>query len=264
MFQGTDFDARTGKNGIFKIQGENKGWAESVDSEGGNADYMMFCDVDYHHEECSRDVKNWGKWVVKEAGLSGFRLDAVQHYSERFTNEWIDEINDACGNQFYVGEFWTGNVKDLTEWLDKMNHKMSLYDSPLLNNFASLSTQEAADLRKVFDGSLVQAKPVNAVTVVQNHDTQKGQTMATPIEGFFKPLAYALILLRKDGYPCLFYGDLYGTQGDEAEKPSCGNKLADMTLARRLYAYGEQDDYWDQANCIGEFALRGLLSSFVR
>lgn len=252
-FTGTDYDARTGKNAIFKIQGDNKGWAESVDDEQGNADFMMFADLDYHHEEVSRDVKNWGKWVVKEAGLSGFRLDAVQHYSERFTNEWIDETNEACGNQFYVGEFWTGNAQDLTKWLDKMNHKMSLYDSPLLNNFSSFSKQESADLRKVFDGSLVQAKPVNAVTVVQNHDTQKGQTMATAVEGFFKPLAYALILLRRDGYPCLFYGDLYGIKGDQAEPPSCGNKLADMTLARRLYAYGEQDDYWDQANCIGEF-----------
>ena len=88
-------------------------------------------------------------------------------------------------------------------------------------------------------------------TVVQNHDTQKGQTVATPVEGFFKPLAYSLILLRYDGYPCLFYGDLYGIKGEHEEPPSCGNKLADITLARKLYAYGEQDDYFNEANCIG-------------
>lgn len=84
-----------------------------------------------------------------------------------------------------------------------------------------------------------------------NHDTQPGQTVETPIEGFFKPLAYALILLRREGYPCVFYGDLYGTKGDKAEPPSCGGKLAHIMLARTLYAYGEQDDYWDQENCIG-------------
>lgn len=80
--------------------------------------------------------------------------------------------------------------------------------------------------------------------------------MATKVEGFFKPLAYALILLHDVGYPCLFYGDLYGMKGETPEPPSCGNKLADITLARKLYAYGEQDEYQDKANCIG-FVRRG-------
>ena len=95
------------------------------------------------------------------------------------------------------------------------------------------------------------ASPTQAVTVVMNHDTQPGQTVATPIEGFFKPLAYALILLRLDGYPAVFYGDLYGTKGEHAEPPTCGGKLADLVLARKLYAYGVQEDYFNEANCVG-------------
>jgi alpha-amylase len=89
-----------------------------------------------------------------------------------------------------------------------------------------------------------------------NHDTQPGQTMATKIEGFFKPLAYALILLRDAGYPCVFYGDLYGMKGETPEPPACGGKLADMILARKLFAYGQQDEYFDKPNCIG-FVRRG-------
>lgn len=84
-----------------------------------------------------------------------------------------------------------------------------------------------------------------------NHDTQPGQTVDTPIEAFFKPLAYCLILLRQEGYPCVFYGDLYGMQGRYPEPPSCGGKLPDLVLARKLYAYGQQDDYFDEPNCIG-------------
>jgi alpha-amylase len=87
-----------------------------------------------------------------------------------------------------------------------------------------------------------------------NHDTQPGQTVATPIEGFFKPLAYSLILLRQEGYPSVFYGDLYGMKGREgveSEPPSCGNKLADICLARKLYGYGVQEDFFDEPNCIG-------------
>lgn len=86
---------------------------------------------------------------------------------------------------------------------------------------------------------------------VQNHDTQPGQTVETPVEGFFKPLAYAFILLRVDGYPTVFYGDLYGTKGEHPEPASCGGKLGDLALARHLYSYGELNDYWDNPNVIG-------------
>lgn len=41
-FSGTDYDAGNNRNAIFKIQGEGKGWSESVDDEGGNADFLMF------------------------------------------------------------------------------------------------------------------------------------------------------------------------------------------------------------------------------
>lgn len=258
-FSGTDFNAANEKKAIYKLKGEGKDWSESVDDEQGNADFMMFADVDYSHPEVQEDVKHWGEWIIKEVGpaLKGFRLDAVQHFSERFTNEWVQHVRERCGEEvFMVGEFWVNEVETMTKWLDAMHRKFSLFDAPLLYNFSRLSTTEEADLRTVFDGTLVKAEPVNAVTVVMNHDTQPGQTMDTKIEGFFKPLAYALILLQDTGYPCLFYGDLYGIKGDNPEPPSCGNKLADITLARKLYAYGQQDEYLDNATYIG-FVRRG-------
>ena len=89
-----------------------------------------------------------------------------------------------------------------------------------------------------------------------NHDTQPGQRVETKVESFFKPLAYCLVLLRREGYPSVFYGDLYGTKGKYEEPPACGGKLADLILARKLYAHGDQDDYFDEANCIG-FVRRG-------
>lgn len=258
-FSGTDYDAGNDKTGIYRILGDNKHWSNSVGDESGNADFLMFADVDYSHPEVIGDVIHWGEWVVKEFKLRGFRFDACQHFSERFTNEFVSNLEKhfGKGKLFLVGEFWVGDVEQLLEYLDEMDHKFSLYDTPLLNNFSQLSTTENGDLRKVFDKSLVQAKPDSAVTVVMNHDTQPGQTVATPIEGFFKPLAYALILLRNQGYPCVFYGDLYGMKGDNPEPPSCGDKLAHLVLARKLFAYGEQDDYFDdEATCLG-FVRRG-------
>ncbi|KAF2665293.1 thermostable alpha-amylase [Microthyrium microscopicum] len=251
-FTGTDWNQANEKSAIYRILGDNKHWSETVDKEDGNADYMMFADVDYHVEDVVEETKKWGVWITKEVGLKGFRLDAVQHFSEVFTGQWVDNLRKECGDDmFVVGEYWVADTPRLTEWLGKMGHKFSVYDAPLLYNFSRLSTSEGADLRSVFDGSLVQVEPVNAVTVVMNHDTQPGQTVETKIEGYFKPLAYSLILLRDAGYPSIFYGDLYGTQGPHSEPPSCGEKLADLIAARHLYAYGEQNDYFEEANCIG-------------
>ena len=220
--------------------------------EQGNADFMMFSDIDYSHPDVCEDVKNWGEWVVKELNLSAFRFDAIQHFSERFmTEQFVQNLSEKFGQDklFLVGEYWVGEVDAMDKYLSNMKHKMSLFDAPLLNNFSSISKTEAADLRKVFDNTLVKARPQDAVTLVTNHDTQTGQTVETPVEGFFKPLAYALILLRQEGYPEVFYGDLYGTKFDPAEPPV--PHVADLVLARKLYAYGDQEDYFNEANCVG-------------
>jgi alpha-amylase len=257
-FSGTDYDAGNDKTGIFRIVGDNKYWSQSVDDESGNADFLMFADVDFAHPEVQKDVIAWGEWIVNQCKLSGFRFDAVQHFSEDFTNDFVRNLEEKFGKDklFCVGEFWVGNVDSLCVYLKDMNHKFSLFDAPLLYNFSRISTTENGDLRSVFDKTLVKAEPYNAVTLVMNHDTQPGQTVETPIEGFFKPLAYSLILLRQEGYPQLFYGDLYGMKGKHPEPVACGGKLPDLTLVRKLYAYGDQEDYFDEPNCIG-FVRRG-------
>ncbi|HFI5713752.1 TPA: alpha-amylase domain-containing protein, partial [Streptococcus pneumoniae] len=88
------------------------------------------------------------------------------------------------------------------------------------------------------------------VTFVDNHDTQRGQALESTVEEWFKPAAYALILLRQDGLPCVFYGDYYGISGQYAQQDF--KEILDRLLAiRKDLAYGEQNDYFDHANCIG-------------
>lgn len=259
-FGGTDYDAGNDKKGVFQIQGDGKHWSRTVGDAWGNADFLMFADIDYSHPEVIKDVINWGEWVVKELGLKGFRLDACQHYSERFTNEFVAELRKKTkphqDKLFLVGEFWTSKVDVMCEYLDQMHHEFSLYDSALVYKISKASQTEKSDLRKLFDDTLLAVRPESAVTCVMNHDTQPGQTIATPVEGFFKPLAYAMILLRSQGYPSVFYGDLYGIKGENPEPPACGGQLSDIILARKLYAYGDQEDYLDEPNCIG-FVRRG-------
>jgi alpha-amylase len=114
-------------------------------------------------------------------------------------------------------------------------------------------------MRTIFDDTLVQAMPLKAVTVVDNHDTQPLQALEAPVEHWFKPIAYALILLREGGYPCIFYPDLYGAHykdkgRDGNEHEIFLSKVEELEIlldARKNFAYGEQKDYFDHPNCIG-------------
>src|SRR5262245_15438410 len=88
-------------------------------------------------------------------------------------------------------------------------------------------------------------------TFIRIHDTQKGQAMDTPIDQSFMPHAYSLLLLREDGRPCVFFGDLYGITGPHPEAPTCWGKLPGIILARKLFAYGRQTDYFERNELIG-------------
>ena len=86
-----------------------------------------------------------------------------------------------------------------------------LFDLALHYHIADASKQgKAYDLQQLFIHTLVQQKPGLAVTLVSNHDTQPLQALESPGEAWFKPLAYAIILLRRDGYPCIFAADYFG------------------------------------------------------
>ncbi len=75
-----------------------------------------------------------------------------------------------------------------------------------------------------------------------------GQALESFIPDWFKPLAYGLILLRKDGYPCIFYGDYYGIP--ENNIPAKSEILTHLIKARKYFAYGTQTDYFDNQNII--------------
>ena len=103
-------------------------------------------------------------------------------------------------------------------------------------------------MARIFDNTLVKEMPQLAVTFVDNHDTEPGQALFSWIQDWFKPLAYSLILLRKDGLPCVFYGDFYGIPSQNI-KPM-GEKLEKIIKARKYFAYGEQIDYFDHHDIV--------------
>lgn len=249
-FSGLDYDAGRHEGGIFKIQGEGKEWCYAVDREKGNYDYLMFANIDYRHPDAVSEMLRWGCWAVQEFGLDGFRLDAVKHITRPFIRHFLDHVRARSARPLYaVGEFWKYRQEDLAAFLAEMDGRLELFDVPLHFSLHEASCQGAAyDLGSLMQGSLVQLSPTLSVTFVDNHDSQAGQALESPVQDWFKPAAYALILLQKEGYPCLFYGDYYGVGG----QPAMHRGVIDTLLrVRRLRAWGEQRDYFDHRNTVG-------------
>ena len=249
-FNGTDYNNINQKTAIYKMTGDGKNWDQGVDDENGNYDYLMFANIDYERGDVVEEMKRWGVWVANELNLDGFRLDAIKHINNNFIEEFLKEVRKARGEDFYaVGEYWKGDLESIEEYLDNVNYQADLFDVPLHFNFFTASKNGSAyDLREIFNNSLVVNKKLFSVTFVDNHDSQWGSSLESQIDSWFKPLAYALILLTADGYPCIFYGDYYGVGGKESPHRWVIEKLL---YARKNYAYGEQINYFDDPNLIG-------------
>jgi len=262
-FSGVDYDEKSGESEIFSIQNEyGDGWQDVLDTEHGNYDYLMFCDIDFRNPAVREELKRWGKWFYETVGMSGFRLDAIKHMPHWFYNEWLDYMRTEFNQEFFtVGEYWAPHdLESMIGYIEATEGRMSLFDAPLQANFHAASKEgKGYDLTRILNGSLVSALPDLAVTLVENHDTQPLQSLENPVEPWFRPLAYSLILLRADGYPCVFYTDLYGSEYTDAGEDGKDHKvtleklygLDVMLLVRKHLAYGTQRDYFDHTNCIG-------------
>ncbi len=249
-FTGVDCDKKSGRNAIFRILGDGKHWAEGVDSEKGNYDYLMFADIDHSHPEVKAELNRWGQWAAGEFDLDGMRLDAVKHINDDFIRQFLEAVRARCGKRFYaVGEYWKRDIHALIGYLDQVAYEVNLFDVCLHYNFYQASQQgRDYDLRNLLNDALARHRPQQAVTFVDNHDSQRGSALESQIKGWFKPLAYGLILLLREGYPCVFYGDYYRV----GDLDSPHRTIIDRCLAaRRRYAYGEQTLYFDHGNTIG-------------
>lgn len=258
-FDALSYNAITNNsNKLYRLK--DKGFETEVHSEYGNYDYLLANDLDSNNEAVREELKYWGRWFIDTTNVDGFRIDAIKHIRSDFFRDWLNHLRVHFGDRelFSMGEYWSGNINDLLGYISASAGTLSLFDVPLHYKFHQASLMGSNfDLQTIFDGTLVKERSDKAITFVENHDTQPCQSLESTVEPWFKPLAYALILLRRGGYPCIFYADYYG-----AEYPNCrGNIpvilyshrfLIDKFLfARQAYGFGDQHDYFDHPNTIG-------------
>ena len=246
-FDGIDYNNQTGENAIFKFI--DKKWGEEVDEEFGNFDYLMGADLDFSNPRVVKECTDWGKWYLALTKVDGFRLDAVKHIDANFYKNWIQTLRQESKKElFAVGEYWSADVNKLHRYITKTEGKISLFDVPLHYNLYNASNDPNYNMSQILEHTLVKENPCMAVTFVDNHDTQPGQALQSFIQGWFKSIAYSIILLRNDGYPSVFYGDYYGIPHSNIEPEK---NLESLMLIRKNRSYGLQHDYFDHNNYIG-------------
>ena len=262
-FSGVDVIEQPDETGVFKLvndYGEGQ-WNTEVDAELGNFDYLMGADVEFRNNAVYEELKFWGRWLSEQVAVGGFRLDAAKHIPAWFFRDWVGHMRETVDPElFVVAEYWHADMEALGAYLDLVDKQLMLFDVALHHSFHAASKQGAEfDMRTIFDGSLVAAMPDHAVTLVDNHDTQPLQSLEASVEPWFKPIAYALILLREQGMPCIFHPDLFGgsyrdtgNDGNEhdVDLPALGC-LPRLIEARKRFAHGAQTDQFDDASCIG-------------
>ena len=160
-------------------------------------------DLDFQSEEVRHEVTDWGKWYLDTTGVDGFRLDAVKHIAAWFFPEWLDAMKKHAGKDlFVVGEYWTperGRPPLVPRSAGR--RACSLFGGAPslrlpLREPGRRPLRHAASPRRLAHarfGATV------AVTFVDNHDSQPLQALESSVEPWFKPLAYAIILLRARG-----------------------------------------------------------------
>jgi len=249
---------------------QDKAFGTWVSLEKGNYEFLSDVDIDFGRYDVREELKYWGAWLVDTIGADGLRLDAVKHYTANYAREFTGHVRARSGKSlFTVGEYIDGGTEALHAYLTQVTARgdypqdMSLFDFPLRFKFRNCSwAQDQFDLRELNRGTLMAEQPAKAVTFVENHDYQFNRALDSHVREWIKPIAYAYILLRPGGYPCIFHGDYYGIDAalDGRGQPA-GKAYLDLLLqVRKQFALGAER-YYDDQNVAGWVRMGGVPGS---
>lgn len=249
-FAGIDWKQDAFRKRVSALEGMD---ASEAEKRFSGFDYILGCEIDFYNQEVYDELMEWAEWYEKNTEVDGFRFQEAEAVPGWFIKDFADAAANAgeeYKNIFTVGDFWHWNVNYINDYIASTDQTTSMFDVPLHFNFHDASMAEGDyDLSRLLDGSLMMSNPSKAVTFVDNHESQQGGILESYVRDWFKPLAYAVILLREQGYPCLFMGDYQGIPGVKMKsRKTIMNKLFKL---RKKYAYGVQHDYFDHPDVVG-------------
>ncbi len=264
--------------------------------QGLRSDIILGSDIDYEHADTRAEMIRWTKWLVKEVGVDGFRVDAIRHIHTPFIKEWAIKIKKFMrsigkgenNGLLMFGESWDGWTERLKSYLEGrpentdlnysagegprnycgIDNSMSLFDVPLHYVFRKIAKKNFSSpqvrMKDLPNHGLISERPDKAITFVDNHDTVPTQELASYIPVHTKIQAYTYILLNEFGTPTVYYRDLY--KGNFVSDYYNDNfyylngSIKNLLKIRKKYAYGK-GQYFSETSKPGILGYKRLGSS---
>ncbi len=181
--------------------------------------------------------RNWLIWYKKQVGFDGVRLDAVKHFPDFASEDFLYNLQSSAGwasggaTMYAVGE-WVGSGTQMDGWVANVNNRSGTFDFSLRNGLYQIVNQGGSFDIGTLPGYQQGTRVVNingtyvhrTVPFVNNHDTMRpttdsngnyngwntGSELAPHIDPFDPRLsaAYAAALAL-DGSPMLYFEDVF-------------------------------------------------------
>lgn len=147
-------------------------------------------------------VLSYQKWLKNTVGYDGWRYDYVKGF-----HPWVVRDLQRNVGGWGVGEFWDGNKALVNQWLASIEYTASAFDFPLFYAIKSMCSDNSGtggyDMRSLWGSGVLWDHPFNAVTFVENHDTDVHSPVVND-----KMMCYAVVLTH-EGKPTVFWRDWY-------------------------------------------------------
>lgn len=225
------------QNGIWNIFGGRLNWddravvADDPHFQGRGNKSSGDCfhaapNIDHSQDFVRKDIKEWLRWLRKDIGYDGWRLDFVRGFWGGYVKDYID----ASTPYFAVGEYWDS----LSYTYGEMDHNQDAHRQRIIDWInAAGGTAGAFDVttKGILHSALERCEywrlsdskgkppgvvgwwPSRAVTFIENHDT--GSTQGHwRFPGGKEIQGYAYILTHP-GTPSVFYDHIFARHKQE-------------------------------------------------
>lgn len=168
--------------------------------------------------DCGNKLIEAADWLTRALDLQGYRIDDVKGQSSDFVRRFLN--SKSMAGKFAVSEYFDGNVGKVQDWIFRqMGGRSSAFDFATRFTLAAMCDTRPFNMSVLDHVGLVGSDPLQAVTFVENHDTDRNEPILNN-----KALAYAYIL-TSEGYPCVFYKDYSEDPGCFGLKPEIDNLI---------------------------------------
>ncbi|WP_185467295.1 MULTISPECIES: alpha-amylase family glycosyl hydrolase [unclassified Synechococcus] len=210
-------------------------------------DPLIGCDLDFDNFELVQKLEESGHWFRDRILVDGYRFDAVKHIRPKGTLNFLTAMRRGASRAlFAVGEFLDENIDLLHEYIGQTLGQISLFDFPLQRKLVLASQARTSfDMGSLHTRTLTSEQPTHSVPFVHSHDDQPsmhgGDHRGHYIGDWFISQAYAMVLLRNEGYPLVSNVDVLRHE----------NMIRRYILARTNCTFGHRHDAFDHAQTVG-------------